>query len=41
MAKQPEDFDLHLIEAFDETMHLTLHCHLDTVHACEQLEEPT
>ena len=41
MAKQPEDFDLHIIEAFNEMMHLTLHRHLDTVNAFEQLEDPT
>jgi hypothetical protein len=31
MAKQPEDFDLHVIEAFNEIMSLTLHRHADTV----------
>jgi len=39
IAKQPEDFDLHIIEAFNEIMHLTLHRHADTVDAFQQLEE--
>jgi hypothetical protein len=41
IAKQTEDFDLHVIEVFNEIMHLTLHRHLDTVHAFEQMEDPT
>ena len=41
MAKQTEDFDLHIIEAFNEIMRLTLHRHADTVDAFEQLEDPT
>ena len=41
MAKQTEDFHLHVIEACNESMHLTVHRHLDTVRAFEQLEEPT
>ena len=41
MAKQPEDFDLHIIEAFNAIMRLPLHRHADTVHAFQPLEDPT
>jgi hypothetical protein len=40
IAKQPEAFDLHLLETFNEIRHLTLHRHLDTVYAFEELEDP-
>ena len=40
-AKQPENFDLHVSEAFNEIMRLTLHRHADTVDAFQQLEDPT
>jgi hypothetical protein len=35
MPKQAEDFDLHVIEAFNEIMNLTLHHHPDPVNACQ------
>jgi len=41
IAKQTEDFALHVIEACNESMRLTLHRHADTVDAFEQLEDPT
>ena len=41
MAKQTEDFDLHVIEAFNEIMRLTLHCHTDPVNAFQELKDPT
>jgi hypothetical protein len=31
-SKQAEDFDLYIVEAFDEIMHLTLQCHPDPVN---------
>jgi len=40
-AKQPEDFDLYVIKAFNEVMRLTLYRHADTVDAFQQLEDPT
>jgi len=40
IAKQPEDFDPHVIEAFNELMHLTLHRPPDAVDAFEELEDP-
>ena len=36
--KQTEDFDLHVVEALDEIMHLTLPPHADAVNAFQQLE---
>jgi hypothetical protein len=33
IAKQPEDFNLHVIKAFNEIMRLTLYRHADTVKA--------
>jgi hypothetical protein len=38
--KQTEDFDLHVVEAFDEIMNLTLPPHPDTVNTVQQLEDP-
>jgi hypothetical protein len=40
-AKLAEDFDLHVGEAFDEIMNLTVCGHPDTVNAFQQLEHPT
>jgi hypothetical protein len=40
-SKEAKDFDLHLIQAFDEIMDLALHGHVDTVNPFEQLEDPT
>jgi hypothetical protein len=40
IAKQTEDFDLYVIEALHEIMHLTLHRHADTVNAFQELEDP-
>jgi hypothetical protein len=39
-SKQTEDFDLHVVEAFDEIMHLTLSPHPDAVNAFQQREDP-
>ena len=40
MAKQPEEFALHVMKAFNEIMHLPLHRHADTVDAFSELEDP-
>jgi hypothetical protein len=40
-SKQAKDFDLHVVEAFDEIMPLTLYRHADMVNAFQQLEDPT
>jgi hypothetical protein len=40
MAKQPEELDLHVIEAFNESMNLRLHGHPHTVNAFPQLDDP-
>jgi hypothetical protein len=39
--KQTEDVDLHVVEAFDEIMNLTLPPHSDAVNAFQQLEDPS
>jgi hypothetical protein len=39
--KQAQDFDLALIQAFDEVIDLTLHRHTDPVNACAQLKNPS
>jgi hypothetical protein len=41
IAKQPQDFDLYVIETFNQIMNLTLYRHADTVNAFQQLEAPT
>jgi len=41
IAKQPYDFALHLIEAFNEIICLALHCHTDPVNAFQELKDPT
>ena len=39
--KQAQDFDLALIQAFDEVIDLTLHRHTDPVNPFEQLKNPS
>ena len=41
LSKQPKDFDLHLVETFNQVMNLTMHAHTDPVNSIEQLEHPT
>lgn len=41
LPKQPKDFDLHLVETFNEVMYLILHDQTDPVNSFEQLEHPT
>jgi hypothetical protein len=41
LPKQPKDFDLHLVETFNEVMNLILHDQADPVNPFEQLEHPT
>jgi hypothetical protein len=40
VPKQTQNFDLHGGEAFDAIMYVTLHRHLNTVNAFQQLEDP-
>src|SRR2546430_2169518 len=40
-SKQAEDVDLHIVETFNEIMHLPLYRHSDAVNAFQQLENPT
>jgi hypothetical protein len=40
-SKQTRDFDLHVVEAFDEIMTPILDNHLNVVNAFQQPEEPT
>jgi len=39
--KQAQDVDLHLAEAFEQVVNLTLHCHTDAGHACRLVKRPT
>jgi hypothetical protein len=39
-SEQAQDFDLHVVEAFDELMHLALHRHPDAGNAFQQLAHP-
>ena len=39
--KQAKDFDLHLVEAFNQVVDLALHGHADAMNPFEQLEDPT
>jgi hypothetical protein len=39
--KQTKDVDLHVIEPFNESMHLTVYGHPNAGHAFQQLEDPT
>jgi hypothetical protein len=41
LPKQPKDFDLHLVETFNEVVNLILHDHADPMNPFEQLEDPT
>ena len=41
LPKQPKDFDLHLIETFNEVMNLILHGYADPVNPFKELEDPT
>ena len=41
LPKQSKDFDLHLVETFNEVMHLTLYAHPDPMNPFKQLENPT
>jgi hypothetical protein len=40
-TKQAKDFDLHLIEAFNQVVDLILYRHADAVNAVQELEDPT
>jgi hypothetical protein len=40
-SKQAEDFDLHVVEAFDEIVNLILYRHSHTVNAFQQWENPS
>jgi hypothetical protein len=39
--KQAEDFNLHLVEPFNQVMGLVLHSHADPMNPFEELEDPT
>ena len=39
--KQAKDFDLHLVQSFNQVVHLVLHGHADAVDPFEELEDPT
>jgi hypothetical protein len=39
-SKQTEDRDLHVVEAFDEIVHLLLPPHPHAVNAFQELEDP-
>ena len=39
--KQTKDFDLYLVEAFNQVVDLTLHGHANAMNPFEQLEDPT
>jgi len=41
LPKQLKDFDLHLVETFNEVMYLTLYTHLNPMNPFKQLENPT
>jgi hypothetical protein len=38
--KPTKDFARHIVEAFNEIMHLRLDGHPNTVNACQALEDP-
>jgi hypothetical protein len=40
-SKQAEDFDLHVVEAFDEIIDLTLYRHPHTMNTFQQSEHPS
>ena len=39
--KQAKDFDVYLVEAFNQVVDLTLHRHANAMNPFEQLEDPT
>ena len=41
LPEHPKDFDLHLVETFNEVVHLILHDHADSMNPFEELEDPT
>ena len=41
LPKQSQDFDLYLVETFNEVVHLTLYAHPDPMNPFKQLENPT
>lgn len=41
LPEQPKDFDLHLVETFNEVVNLILHDQTNPVNTFEQLEYPT
>jgi hypothetical protein len=41
LSKQSKDFDLHLVETFNEVVNLILHEKTDPVNPFEELEHPT
>src|SRR5436309_4673107 len=41
LPKQSKDFDLHLVETFNEVMYLTLYTHPNPMNPFKQLENPT
>jgi hypothetical protein len=40
-SKQPQDFDLYVVETFDEIVYLTLPRHTDAMNAFQELKHPT
>jgi hypothetical protein len=40
LPKQTKDFDLQVVESFDEIVHLTLYGHPNTVNAFQEREDP-
>src|SRR5262245_59162195 len=40
LPKQSKDVDLHLVETFNEVVHVTVYAHPDPMNPCEQLENP-
>ena len=41
LPEQPQDFALHLVETFNDVVHLILYDHADPVHPFKHLEDPT
>ena len=39
--KQAKDFDLHLVQPFNQVVNLALHGHADAMNPFKQLEDPT
>lgn len=40
LPKQTKDVDLHIVEAFNEIMYLSLDGHPNAVNALQELEDP-